>query len=531
MEGKIKSFGVGSSYAKIGPDEASIPSSYRVFQFEHNPLAGVNLDAVARHGRLVFTHSALSGLRHVAEALSRYPELVCHYRAELDVDVTNPNVLPGLLLAYSRSINPNGKVIFSTRSRDHLVGNVSVFREIQGWTSDQFHSLRNLFTELADFVALGVPRVLTDLNERRPQRFTGDVCIVGTGAAGLTLGSVLLRSGASVIMLESGGLEEEREAELLNRCETGRLLFEGAHRGRKRVLGGATQCWGGQLRPLEPIDFAFRPWVDHSGWPITGGDLATYYCLALKFAGSDGLNFDSDVCHALGRESPFDEQVLRYYFSKWSPHPRFREVLADDLRESESVRVFLHANVTRLELGRGADHIEEVRACNAWGEEFPVCRAPCRAMYGGHRDGKAALGKSPSVAEWHRQRQRPGRTVLSRSSHLARRDDSRCRPFADREVLRQRCGQRSRDDPAFLADAGAPRSAPSTQRLGVLMVSLPSVLAPTRNVPELDQAYRRGTAGHAQPSRRRRHAGRANDPTSPRRLTRGQGRAVRSRRS
>ena len=60
--------------------------------------------------------------------------------------------------------------------------------------------------------------MLIDLNESRERRFRCDMCVVGTGAAGLTLASVLLRSGASVIMLESGGLEPDRDADRLNVC-------------------------------------------------------------------------------------------------------------------------------------------------------------------------------------------------------------------------------------------------------------------------------------------------------------------------
>jgi choline dehydrogenase-like flavoprotein len=217
--------------------------------------------------------------------------------------------------------------------------------------------------------------VLIDLNRSRERRFAGDICVVGTGAAGLTLASVLLGSGASVIMLETGGLEREEDAQRLNRCESDGLLFEGAERGRTRIFGGSTMCWGGQLLPLDPLDFAQRPWVDHSGWPITAEDMAPYYRRALKFAGSDDLNFDSDVCRALGKVSPFDPHALRYFFSKWSPHPRFRDVLARDLEQSEDVRVFLHANATRLEFGDGGNRVTGVRAFNSSVDEF-VFMAP-----------------------------------------------------------------------------------------------------------------------------------------------------------
>jgi choline dehydrogenase-like flavoprotein len=212
--------------------------------------------------------------------------------------------------------------------------------------------------------------LLIDLNLSRQRRFEADICLVGTGAAGLTLASVLRASGASVMMLESGGMEQEEEAQRLNRCEADLVLFEGAHRGRTRMFGGSTACWGGQLLPLEPIDFVERPWVDHSGWPIKSADMTPYYRRASRFAGVDDLNFDSDVCRALGRESPFDARAIRYFFSKWSPHPRFRDLLGDELERSEHIRVFLHANATHLELGDGGRRVTEVRAANALLKDF-----------------------------------------------------------------------------------------------------------------------------------------------------------------
>jgi choline dehydrogenase-like flavoprotein len=241
--------------------------------------------------------------------------------------------------------------------------------------------------------------VLLDLNHSRQRSFAADICIVGTGAAGLTLASVLLQSGASVMMLESGGFEREAEAQRLNRCETDGLLFEGARRGRTRAFGGSTTCWAGQLLPLEPTDFADRPWVEHSGWPITADDMAPYYRRALEFLGSDALNFDSDVCRALGTDSPFDPQVLRYFFSKWSPRPSIRDTLIDDLRQSERIRVFLHAHVTLLELGERADRVSEVRARNGSLQEFAFDASIVVLCTGGIETARMLLANRHQVAD------------------------------------------------------------------------------------------------------------------------------------
>jgi choline dehydrogenase-like flavoprotein len=217
--------------------------------------------------------------------------------------------------------------------------------------------------------------VLIDLDDAAPRSFAADICIVGTGAAGLSLASVLLAAGVSVAMLESGGLELEPAPQELNRCQADEILFEGAVEGRKRMLGGATNCWEGFLLPLEDIDFATRPWVDHSGWPLSGSDLAPYYAQALRFANAGAADFEADVCRDLGVQNPFDPAVLRYYFSKVSPTPRFADLLVDDLRASEDVRVYLHATATNLSLNSAGTVVEEVVAANSSGERFRF-RAP-----------------------------------------------------------------------------------------------------------------------------------------------------------
>jgi aryl-alcohol dehydrogenase-like predicted oxidoreductase len=154
-EGKIREFGIGSAFSRVGPDDAAIPPSYRVLQFEHSPLASASLDAGTRSGRLIFTHSALSEMRQVSELIARHPALVRRYSTDLDADLASAGVLPGALLAYSHARNPGGKVIFSTRDRRHLVDNVAAFSDIRSWTSDRLLGLVDFFDELAGRMPTG----------------------------------------------------------------------------------------------------------------------------------------------------------------------------------------------------------------------------------------------------------------------------------------------------------------------------------------------------------------------------------------
>jgi aryl-alcohol dehydrogenase-like predicted oxidoreductase len=148
-EGKIRDFGIGSAYARIGPEEASIPSSYRVLQFEHSPLASSRIDEGLLSRRRVFTHSAVASMPRLLALVAREPELCRKHAAMLGLDVADPTVLPGLLLAYSHGANPSGRVIFSTRSRDRLVDNVTAFAEIKTWPCDRVLAMRRFMDELA----------------------------------------------------------------------------------------------------------------------------------------------------------------------------------------------------------------------------------------------------------------------------------------------------------------------------------------------------------------------------------------------
>src|SRR5262245_32338202 len=95
-----------------------------------------------------------------------------------------------------------------------------------------------------------------------------DVCVVGAGAAGLVLAVELLKEGKHVVMLESGGFQQERRTQALYKSEAVGLRYFGLHAGRFRTLGGSTTKWFGQILELDETDFIRRSWVPGSGWPI-----------------------------------------------------------------------------------------------------------------------------------------------------------------------------------------------------------------------------------------------------------------------
>src|SRR6478672_5804417 len=68
----------------------------------------------------------------------------------------------------------------------------------------------------------------------------GDLCIIGAGAAGITLALEFLDGPAKVIVLESGGTKFEDATQRLYRTQIQGLPHKGAYEGRARVFGGTT---------------------------------------------------------------------------------------------------------------------------------------------------------------------------------------------------------------------------------------------------------------------------------------------------
>jgi len=147
-----------------------------------------------------------------------------------------------------------------------------------------------------------------------------DICIVGAGAAGITLAMELLGHGFRVALLESGGLDFEDDIQSLN---DGDCVSE--HKvdltwTRLRYFGGTTGHWGGNCAPLDTHDFQERPWVPDSGWPFGKEELAGFYPRAGRYCELPSNNYEpdhwaqvSDKFHA-GRIPVGGDQIGKRYF-------------------------------------------------------------------------------------------------------------------------------------------------------------------------------------------------------------------------
>jgi choline dehydrogenase-like flavoprotein len=199
------------------------------------------------------------------------------------------------------------------------------------------------------------------------------VCIVGAGAAGISLAVELASRGVGVTLLESGGLTIEPATQALYECEVSGLRHRGINTGRFRVLGGTTTKWGGQILPLDSQDFDRRSWVAGSGWPISKSVLTPCYRRALELEGlGKVLPDDGDVWKAIRVPAPDFGDAITPFFSRWCPEPDFSRIFETQLTGSSRIAVLLHANVCEILLGDNRQTIAGLRCRTLGGREVKV---------------------------------------------------------------------------------------------------------------------------------------------------------------
>jgi choline dehydrogenase-like flavoprotein len=219
-----------------------------------------------------------------------------------------------------------------------------------------------------------------------------DVCIVGAGAAGITIARELSRQRMQVVLLESGGLTPDARTQSLSAGEVaGRRYFE-LDAARSRCFGGTTNVWTGECRPLDAQDFEPRDWVPDSGWPFGLDELLPFYVKAQSVCelGPYGYTADDWRVHGV-RPLAIDGGRIRSDVFHYSPPTRFGEVYRDELRHAPNVVTYLWANAVDLETPDSARRVNAVKVACLTGTSFRVSSRAFVLATGGIENARLLL--------------------------------------------------------------------------------------------------------------------------------------------
>lgn len=202
--------------------------------------------------------------------------------------------------------------------------------------------------------------------------FETDICIIGGGAAGITIAHGLRETGLRVLILESGGLEYEERVE-----DLGALSVVGhpypRTGSRLRYFGGASNHWGGHCVPMRASVFEKRPWIPYSGWPFGLDVLDPYYRRAHEVIGLGAFDYDATrIANEVGQPlMPFDPRSVETVASRYNAC-RFGAYYMDDLDEAPSVSVLLYANVASINLNGDKTAVKDLTVRTLAGNGFTV---------------------------------------------------------------------------------------------------------------------------------------------------------------
>lgn len=193
-----------------------------------------------------------------------------------------------------------------------------------------------------------------------------DICIVGAGAAGITLALELSRNKyLDVILLESGDYKDDGRSNIVlgaNIVDTS--THYPLNESRIRLLGGTTSVWGGRCLPYDPIDFEARDYVPFSGWPVSYSEIRQYYERAHSYCqcGKYNYSIDEALPDAPKNITEFftDGAITSQYIERYSLPTHFGKTYFSQLKSSNNLNVILNATCNHIAAKKESSEIEHL---------------------------------------------------------------------------------------------------------------------------------------------------------------------------
>ena len=202
----------------------------------------------------------------------------------------------------------------------------------------------------------------------------GDLCIVGAGAAGISMALDWVNSPLKVILLEGGGFDLEPAMQDLYRGEIVGQPYYPLEAARLHYFGGTTNHWAGFCSTYDPIDFEKRSWVPHSGWPIRREELDPFYARAHKVLELGPYEYDVNDMAKRDKDLtplPLDSDVVwtkMWHFNGLHLGTRYRDAIVN----ARNVHLYTHANVCEIEPNDALLEVQGLRVRTLDKKEFRV---------------------------------------------------------------------------------------------------------------------------------------------------------------
>lgn len=247
-----------------------------------------------------------------------------------------------------------------------------------------------------------------DLRTLDRQVIETDLCIVGSGPAGLSIAKEFVGTTVQVLVVESGSKVEDPDTQSLYEIENvgvPRQLDQDVI--RCRILGGTSHIWTGRCAPFDDLDFQQRSWVPHSGWSISRRSLDSYLERAGKNLGIGPHCYDERLWERFKVSRPaasLNETVVKpvfWQFSKHSTNPhepaRFGQGFMPD--DAPNINLLMSANVTHLNTNAAGTRLESIEVTSLNGKRATVRAKAVVLCCGGIENARLMLASNRIVPQ------------------------------------------------------------------------------------------------------------------------------------
>jgi choline dehydrogenase-like flavoprotein len=204
-----------------------------------------------------------------------------------------------------------------------------------------------------------------------------ELCIIGAGAAGITLARRLAGVYGDLVLMEAGSFEFDYATQQLYLGRNLGLPYYDLQGCRLRYFGGTTNHWSGYNRANDPIDYEGRPELGVPAWPVHMDEIQPFVDEAAHELGIRAQFFDATY---YTRELGFPASVL---FEANSPafetkifqiarERRFGQLYREELGKAPGLRVLLNLNAVHLQLTADGNRLQSVRAATTTGKNVTV---------------------------------------------------------------------------------------------------------------------------------------------------------------
>ena len=201
-----------------------------------------------------------------------------------------------------------------------------------------------------------------------------DLCIIGSGPAGISLASKFTESDQTIIILESGEVSlSPRHTSLNDGISIGQREVNTSE-SRARRYGGGMHLWAGTSAPFSEYEFIGRSHINIEGWPIDWDNFSKYYREAALLL---GINFDNFNKPYKDFKTQMSEVFANLNLTNLRSNNYFAAKnidltisLENEFRQSKNIKTYTNATVVDFECSDNDISSATVKTIN--GREYSV---------------------------------------------------------------------------------------------------------------------------------------------------------------